>query len=143
MGAGALIFNLKGELLIVKPNYKDHWSIPGGVVGEHESPRNGCIREVKEEIGLDIKEIRFLCVDHIISDDPIKREGLQFAFYGGILNDSQIASIKLQEKELDEYRFVSVEEAGKLLGKHLSNRLPKAIDAIKTGTAVYLENGEF
>ena len=30
MGSGALFFNSKDEALIVKPNYKDHWEIPGG-----------------------------------------------------------------------------------------------------------------
>ena len=34
MGVGALFLSGKNDLLIVKPNYKDHWSIPGGVVEE-------------------------------------------------------------------------------------------------------------
>lgn len=63
MGAGALFFNENNEMLVVKPTYKDHWSIPGGVVEENESPRIACIREVKEEIGLEIRELKFLCVD--------------------------------------------------------------------------------
>jgi len=34
------------------------------VVDENESPRQGCIREVKEEMGLDIDIKRFLCVSY-------------------------------------------------------------------------------
>ena len=64
MGAGALILNQNDEILIVKPSYKDHWSVPGGVVEENESPRVACIRETKEEIGIDLKNIKFLCVDY-------------------------------------------------------------------------------
>lgn len=48
MGVGALFLNDKNEILIVKPSYKDHWSVPGGVVDENESPRQACIREVKK-----------------------------------------------------------------------------------------------
>ena len=36
--AAVLIENEQGELLIVKSNYKDHWSLPGGIVDPGESP---------------------------------------------------------------------------------------------------------
>jgi len=142
MGAGALIFNEKGELLIVKPNYKDGWSIPGGTINENESPRTACLREAKEEVGLSLKEIRFLCVDYVLPDKPEKAESLQFVFYGGKLNKEEIESISLQKSELDEYRFVEVSVAEQLLGKHLSKRLSKCIQAIETRSPVYLENNE-
>jgi 8-oxo-dGTP diphosphatase len=32
MASGALYFNNRGELLIVKPTYRAAWLIPGGVV---------------------------------------------------------------------------------------------------------------
>ncbi|GAB4532071.1 MAG: hypothetical protein Tsb0014_16140 [Pleurocapsa sp.] len=44
MGAGCLLFNTEGKILIVKPTYKDAWNLPGGVVEANESPRNACIR---------------------------------------------------------------------------------------------------
>jgi len=69
MGVGVLIFNDKEEVLIVKTSYKDHWSIAGGVVEEKESPKETLIREVKEEIGLDLKEVKFLSVDYIFDHD--------------------------------------------------------------------------
>jgi ADP-ribose pyrophosphatase YjhB (NUDIX family) len=51
MAAGALILNKNNEILIVKPNYRDQWLIAGGVIEENESPKDACLREVKEEIG--------------------------------------------------------------------------------------------
>lgn len=145
MGAGAFIFNTKGELLIVKPNYKEYWLIPGGTVDENESPRAACLREVKEEIGLDLPKIIFIAVDYTPAVGE-KNEALQFSFYGGVLDDMQINSIKLQASELDAYKFVSVQEAFDLLGglnRNLGKRLSKCVEVIKTGTAVYLEDGEF
>jgi len=85
MGVGALIFNEKDELLIVKPSYKDRWSIPGGVVEENESPRNACIREVMEEVSIELKHVRFLCIDYTRANSD-KDESLQFIFYGGKLD---------------------------------------------------------
>ncbi len=139
MGAGALILNNNGELLIVKPGYKDHWSIPGGVVDKNESPRNACIREVKEEIGINIDNPEFLCVDWT-SPTSEKGESLQFIFFGGILNEKQTGEIKLDLKEISEYQFLPIEEAQPLLNEKLSRRILKCLKVIKNKTALYLEN---
>ena len=139
MGVGALILNEKNELLIVKPSYKDHWSVPGGGVDENESPRNACVREVKEEIGLDIENPKFLCVDWT-SPTPEKGESLQFIFFGGILRQEQISKIKLQPEEIAEHQFLPLEKALPLLSEKLKRRIPKCLDAMKNQTALYLEN---
>lgn len=47
-----------GMVLLIKrgtPPYFGFWSLPGGGTGEGEDPREACIREVKEETGLDIE----------------------------------------------------------------------------------------
>ncbi len=59
MASGVIFFNEAGEILIVKPSYKDHWSVPGGVIDKDESPRDAALREVKEEVGLDLKSCVF------------------------------------------------------------------------------------
>ena len=65
MAVGVLLFNNAEELLVVKPTYKENWSIPGGVCDENESLRETAIREVKEETNLDIKKVQLLCVDYM------------------------------------------------------------------------------
>jgi 8-oxo-dGTP diphosphatase len=52
MGAGLLIRNPDGAILIVEPSYKPHWEIPSGSVEEDESPRTACHREAFEELGI-------------------------------------------------------------------------------------------
>lgn len=141
MGAGALILNGKDEILIVKLSYKDRWSIAGGVVEENESPRRACIREIKEEIGIDLKDVKFLCMEYVPSVDE-KGESLQFVFFGGRLDENEIKNIKLDGKEIVEYRFVKTTEALPLLNEKLRTRLPKCLDALKNNTAIYLEDGE-
>ena len=145
MGAGALIFNTKGELLVVKPSYKDYWSIPGGTIDENESPRNACIREVKEEVGLDIEEAQFLCVDYIPKTEE-KNENLQFTFYGGTLSAEKEKGIRLNKSEISEYRFVNIHEAETLFGgpaRNLGKRFPLCLQALQNNAVLYLENGEF
>ena len=53
--AAALITDTDGpsaRVLLVKPNYRAGWSLPGGILEEGEPPHVGCFREVEEELGL-------------------------------------------------------------------------------------------
>jgi hypothetical protein len=45
MASGCLFLNKAGELLIVKPVYRDDWLLPGGSLEKDESPAQGCARE--------------------------------------------------------------------------------------------------
>lgn len=141
MGVGVLIFNNKEEVLIVKTSYKDHWSMVGGVVDENESPRSACKREVKEEIGIDLKEVKFLSIDYR-PDYKNRGESLQFIFAGGILNDEEIKNMKLDGKEIINYKFVKFDEALQLLSEKSSSGFTKSFEALKNNLAVYLEDGK-
>ncbi|OGF26113.1 hypothetical protein A2303_04915 [Candidatus Falkowbacteria bacterium RIFOXYB2_FULL_47_14] len=137
IGAGVIILNGKEEVLIVKPGYKDHWSIVGGVVDENESPLKAARRETKEEIGIELKDARFLCVDHVL--DNGKGESLQFIFYGGKLDEEEIKKIKIDGKEIVEYKFVKTDDALRLLSENSRIRLSKCFKALKNDTAIYSE----
>lgn len=141
VGAGVLLFNQAGEILIVKPNYKDFWLIPGGTIDKDESPRQGCVREIKEEIGLDITKLNFICVDYTTAND-YKTESFQFVFNGGILNQEQIDKIVLDRKELDEYKFIKLEDSLPLFSEWFRKRLVKCLAIINQDKAIYLEDGE-
>ncbi len=151
MAAGVLLFNEKNELLIVKPNYRDYWLLPGGIVEENESPRAAAIRELKEEIGLDIDadRLEFAAVDYSRIDkvdynykDSGEYEGVQFVFDGGLLSKEMVGKIILQKEELEEYKFAPIEEALSLLNAYLSKRVSMAMAGLKDAKPVYLENGE-
>ena len=53
VAAGALFVDDAGRVMLVRPTYKDYWDIPGGYVEPGESPRAACIREVREELGIE------------------------------------------------------------------------------------------
>lgn len=135
-----MIQNDAGEVLIVKPVYRDGWLLPGGLVEQNESPRAGCERELLEELGLPLKVGNLLAVDHVAGNEDL-REGFMFLFGGPQLADSQAARIRLQAEELSEMAFVAPARAVGLLAAPLALRLQHGWLALGDGRARYLENG--
>ena len=138
MGAGAVIQDSDGRVLIVKPTYKPAWELPGGAVEDDESPREACIRELREELGIAVAVGELLCVDYN-SSTPDYVESLMFLFATEPLDPGTIATIELPPDELSEYRFVTVAEATGLLGPRVGRRLATVL-AGRGDVGVYLEN---
>jgi len=138
MAAGVLFFNEKDEILILKPNYKETWNIPGGIVEGDESPMRAAIREVKEELGLEISEPEFLCVNYV-SHSGEENESLQFLFKGGTLDSEQIGSFKIPNDEIIDYKFVKTKEIQNFLNDKLKWRINECQEALKKGIAIYLD----
>jgi 8-oxo-dGTP diphosphatase len=137
--ACAIILNDDNELLIVKPTYRKDWLLPGGCIELNESPSSACNREIKEEIGLNLNVDRLLCFEYQSEHDG-KTESLQYTFYGGIISSNEIASIKLQESELMEYRFMNYEDTKGILNDLLFQRLRFAFNGINEKRIVYIED---
>ncbi len=136
-GAAAAIFtDPAGRVLLVKPNYRDHWSLPGGIIDEAEPPHECCRREVEEEIGLQITPGPLLVIDWSPPDGIRPRPLVHFIFDGGEVDDG--VPIRLQESELDDYRFVEPGEAGRYLPPRLAARVAAALRSRGTGRAAYL-----
>jgi 8-oxo-dGTP diphosphatase len=140
LAAGAFFRNDRGELLIVKPTYRDGWLIPGGAVEARESPFAACVREVQEELGLQLRIGRLLCIEYQ-SVGGFGDENLQFIFDGGVLTAAEVACMRLPPDELAASTFVTALEAVKLLVPRLARRLPFALEAVRTGGTLYLEDG--
>lgn len=138
ISAACLLFNARGDLLVVNPTYKKNWEIPGGTVEKHESPRRGCEREVREELGLEISLGALLGVDYI-ADAKRRTEALAFIFYGGVLDKAQIDAIRLPARELSEYRFIDTGKGLALLNRRLRRRVSRCLDALASGQTHYLE----
>ena len=139
IAAGVLFLNSDGQILLVKPTYKETWEVPGGITEANESPQACAEREVKEELGLDISISKLLCLDYV-ADLPEKGDSLQMIFDGGTLSDEQISAIKLQTEELSEYRFFSPDNINVVFKDKLRFRIQKALEAKREDTAVYIEN---
>jgi ADP-ribose pyrophosphatase YjhB (NUDIX family) len=113
VAAGALITDRQDRVLLVKPNYRDHWSLPGGICEFGEPPQDGCAREVAEEVGLTPHIGRLLAIDWSQLYGVTERPIMHFVFDGGRVDGG--GDIVLQESELDGFRFAARSE----LAEHL------------------------
>jgi len=137
-GVAVLFFDEEGKLLVVKPNYKEKWQVPGGTVDKNESPKAAGIRETKEEIGITVTDLTFLCVEYK-SEGMNDMDFLEFMFFGKVLTKEEITSITLEQDELDEFKFVTTDEALELFRPSLKRRLPIGLETLKTGVPTYCE----
>ena len=80
-GAGALIFNDVGHVLLIRQNYGGrYYALPGGAIEPGESPHAAAIREVLEEAGVEIRLERLIG----LYTAPSRGRWLAFAFLGVI-----------------------------------------------------------
>lgn len=59
-----LLFNEKGELLFTRRAIEPHLGkldLPGGFIDPGETGEQAAIREIKEELGIEIHSLRYLC----------------------------------------------------------------------------------
>jgi 8-oxo-dGTP diphosphatase len=134
--AAALFTDPAGRVLLVKPNYRDHWSLAGGVLEHGEPPHAGCRREVTEELGLDFEPGPLLAVGWAAPDGARTKPVVHFIFDGGVLADG--TPIRLQSSELDDYRFVDAGDLDRYLPPVISARVAAALRSRGAGATAYL-----
>jgi 8-oxo-dGTP diphosphatase len=136
VAAGGLITGTSGDVLLVKPNYREHWGFPGGMVDEGEPPDEACARELFEEVGLSVNPGRLLVVGWTPPLGDRLRPMLYLLFDCGTVPDD--VTIRLQVEELDDHAFLPPEQATARLEPMVSGRLPAALRARESGQAEYL-----
>jgi len=104
-----ILINPRKEIFLLhredKPDIDvpNKWSFVGGALKEGESPQQGIIRETKEEIGFDVKDISLF---KEYDNAEIKR----YIFVGTI--DKEISELILTEG--DNMNFFTIEKALKM-----------------------------
>jgi 8-oxo-dGTP pyrophosphatase MutT (NUDIX family) len=141
-GAATLVRDPMGRVLLVEPNYREGWALPGGTIesDSDETPRQAARRETLEEIGLDVPPGPLLTVDWVLG--PGRPPLVAYVYDGGVLAAESFGRIRLQETELLSWRLVPREEIGDHLLGALASRVAAALDALEAGRGpVELENG--
>ncbi|QNE73862.1 NUDIX domain-containing protein [Streptomyces finlayi] len=140
--AASLFRDDDGRLLLVEPNYRAGWALPGGTVESDtgESPRKAARRETAEEIGLDLEPGRLLAVDW--SRGSGRPPIAAYLYDGGVLTEAQCAAIRLQEEELLSWKLVAPADLGRHLLGTLALRVAAALTVLDSGAGtVELEDG--
>ncbi|MFA6253505.1 MAG: NUDIX hydrolase [Patescibacteria group bacterium] len=138
----ALILSQDNKLLMGKKNptkggvYPDCWHIPGGGVDEGESFEQALIREVFEEVGINIASYRLLPIPHIgngASEKTLKSGEkilchMEFNRFKIMIDDQTADEIKLTlNGDLVEARWFNIDELSSVKqvpgGKELLQKL--------------------
>jgi len=73
---GAILVNRYNETVVIRGRQSGKWSFPKGHGVSKEAPLDACLRELKEETGIDLKGVS--------PDDEIRfRSGTYFVFFVG------------------------------------------------------------
>ncbi|MDD5805949.1 MAG: NUDIX hydrolase [Eggerthellales bacterium] len=122
--ATAVVRDMEGRFLITqRPMTKSWaagwWELPGGGVRAGETPLEGCIREVREEIGLDVSQAPSTLLYRYRNDDA-SGDNYFMDIYEFRL-DFCGADVRIQEEEIQDFAIatwddvVACEQAGEFL----------------------------
>jgi ADP-ribose pyrophosphatase YjhB (NUDIX family) len=64
-GAQAMLVRPSGEFVMVRPTYRDGWGLVGGFMRPHEQPAQTMLRELKEEVGIDLAALPPLVASYV------------------------------------------------------------------------------
>ncbi len=124
----ALIFNHENHILLIKSHkWKGHYVTPGGHVELGERIEDALRREVTEETGLMIDQIRFLCFSEFIFDDSFYKKKHFICFAYACKTNSQ--NVILND-EGQAFVWVSLDDALKL---PLQGSTRRAIEEYRKG----------
>ena len=113
----AFIYTDTGKVILQKrksnkATYASVWSVTGGHVLEGENNEDAIIREIKEELNLNIEKEKVIFVTTYkskkVKDDVINNKF--FSIYNVKISEDQFYKIKIQKEELEDIELFSIEE---------------------------------
>jgi len=108
---GALIFDDEGKIFLMKsPKWLGGvYTIPGGHIELGETMEKALMREIKEEVGLDVDNVEYLMTQEFIYGEAFyKRKHFIFVDF---IAKAKNRDVKLDNIEATEYIWVTPEEA--------------------------------
>ncbi|MES2621243.1 MAG: NUDIX domain-containing protein [Bacteroidota bacterium] len=118
--AACLLFDKNGKLLIYlrddKPgiSFPNHWDLFGGIIEEGETPEQALVREVKEEIGIDLKEFKFFkTFDCVEGDIQPNRKYIYYVQINHLPEDLKLLDVgqrivSIDLNEIGNYPFANI-----------------------------------
>lgn len=131
LAAHALPYSHDGQLLVIKrsgnPYLRGYWSVPGGHIEPGESALVACIREVREEVGIELerRDLTFVLVQQKSGSDGEER--VDFFFSATCTNTA--AAVVASPREVAELRWVKPEE----LPTPFAPYVQSALSAVRSG----------
>lgn len=127
-----------GRVLLCELTYKAEWDLPGGVVDPSESPAECVVREVREELAIDV-EVRSLLAVNWLPPWRGWSDATVFVFDLGVADDDLIARTTLERREIRSLHFADEEQWEQRVAPY--NQRLLAFLAAHAGPTAYLEDG--
>lgn len=129
------IIKHQNRVLIVKRSMTDEfghgeWEFPGGRVEIFEAPIDALVREIREEIGVEIREAKLAYISSFFLKPDLKCFAINY------ITDILSNELKLSE-EHEEYLWIQVEQLDKYLPQSI---LEDYNSFVATGTSVISAN---
>jgi 8-oxo-dGTP pyrophosphatase MutT (NUDIX family) len=126
ISAGAVVFYQNNEelkFLVIKHLYGSHWGFPKGHQDIGETTLTTALREVYEEVGLEVQPVSNHCqtISYQVVDYITKRPALKTVYY--YLCKSLSQDVKLQTSELEAYQWLSKAEVINILTHEKDQRM--------------------
>lgn len=106
-----VVILVERRVLMLRQSYrgKDLWTFPGGSIEAGETPEQAAIREVKEEVCLDIELLRLLC-----RVPRVTATGIYYCYLGRVIGgEARLGhdpEMQLDVQELHEIRWFPLDE---------------------------------
>lgn len=121
--AGAILLDKDNKILLMHRNTKDkkEWELPGGKLEENELPEQAVVRELKEELNIEVQPIKYIGFKEFEDNGII----LKYHWYQCKIENG---TPELMEEKFDDIKYFSNNE---LLGsKELSSNMKVLISNI-------------
>lgn len=138
--AHALITDPWDRVCLLETTFKPDWELPGGIVNTLESPWDGAVREIAEEMSLDVGVGRILVVDWL---GPYLgwEDAVELIFDGGTLTAEQMDMIVPDLGEIRAVHWLTPEKAADKMAPFARGRMLAAVACRLGGGTQYLERG--
>ncbi|MFJ9605984.1 NUDIX domain-containing protein [Kitasatospora sp. NPDC101176] len=125
LGCLALVRNLRGDVLLVDPDYLDGMILPGGAARPNEPPHLAAARHLHHDTGLTLNLTAVLAVDFTPADRHLER--LALVFDGGTVTTERLTVAPRHRSALLGARFVPVRRLPDTMAPAQAARLAEAL----------------
>lgn len=137
--AQGLLRDENDRVLLCELTYKSEWDLPGGVIERGEAPALGLVRELQEELGIDVTVRGLVTVNWL----PAWRgwdDACVFVFDLGVVSADLVEQMTFQRTEIRGVHWCDLDRVAER-GTRVSTELLQALGAADGSLPPYRESG--